>query len=248
FPEIKMAFRHSINRVYIIGGVDECLRVEKIINESAVQVKVIGYINPKEEKQEAGSEGLHRINEIIKINKVDELIFCSKDISSEDIMETMLAIEDNSVDYKIAPPESISIIGSNSINTAGDLYILDFNALNKGLNKRKKRLFDIIMAALLLATLPIHLIFVRNKLGLLKNIGMVILSKYSWVTINVKEHHHTNVKVKPGILTPIDLLKDKKENPDYVDRVNMAYARDYKLNNDLKIIFKNYKDLGRSAW
>jgi hypothetical protein len=48
----------------------------------------------------------------------------------------MLDLSPLDVDYKIAPPESISIIGSNSIHTAGDLYVVNINAITKPSNKR----------------------------------------------------------------------------------------------------------------
>ena len=55
----------------------------------------------------------------------------------------MLDLTQLDIEYKIAPPESISIIGSNSIHTAGDLYVVNINSISKRSNKRKKRVFDI---------------------------------------------------------------------------------------------------------
>ena len=65
-----------------------------------------------------------------------------------------------SVDFKIAPPESLSIIGSNSINTAGDLYTIHFNSIGKESNRRNKRLFDVVSSLLLLITFPLWFLFV----------------------------------------------------------------------------------------
>ena len=62
----------------------------------------------------------------------------------------MLGLSHANVDYKIAPQESISIIGSNSIDTQGELYSLDFNLIAKSSNKRIKRLFDILSSIILL--------------------------------------------------------------------------------------------------
>ena len=61
-----------------------------------------------------------QIRDIVEINKVDELIFCAKDMTSQSIIKTMLQFTDKNIDFKIAPPESLSVIGSNSINTAGN--------------------------------------------------------------------------------------------------------------------------------
>jgi len=54
------------------------------------------------------------------------------------------------VSYKIAPPESMSIIGSNSIDTAGDLYVIDINSVSKDVNRRNKRVIDISVSFVLL--------------------------------------------------------------------------------------------------
>lgn len=50
----------------------------------------------------------------------------------------MLKMVSSNVDFKIAPAESFSIIGSNSIETAGDLYTIDINSISRTQNVRKK--------------------------------------------------------------------------------------------------------------
>ena len=74
--------------------------------------------------------------EIIKIHKIDEIIFASNDISSKSIIKLMLELPEKNIDYKIAPPESLSVIGSSSINSAGNIYMVEFNSVTKAKNKR----------------------------------------------------------------------------------------------------------------
>ena len=93
----------------------------------------------------------------------------------------MSELKDQQVDYKIAPPESLSIIGSNSINTSGDLYVIDINAITKMSNRRNKRLLDIIVSFVLLVLYPIDLFFVKNPLQLLVNLFSVLFSRKSLV-------------------------------------------------------------------
>ena len=59
---------------------------------------------------------LNQLADFIHINKIDEVIFCAKDISAQQIIEQMATIKSNrEVDYKIAQPDSLFLIGSNSI-------------------------------------------------------------------------------------------------------------------------------------
>ena len=53
--------------------------------------------------------------------------------------------------------------------------------------------------------------------------------------------------IKKGILTPADILEEKMQTNDTVDRANMIYAKDYKLTNDLNIVFRSLKYLGRKV-
>ena len=49
---------------------------------------------------------------------------------SIDIIKAMLELSKLEIDYKIARPESLSIIGSNSIHTSGDLSVVNINAIS----------------------------------------------------------------------------------------------------------------------
>ena len=69
---------------------------------------------------------LARLEEILKIYKLNEIIFSAQDIQSKEIISYMSQIP-KSLEIKIAPSKSTFIIGSNSIHSQGDLYILNKN-------------------------------------------------------------------------------------------------------------------------
>ena len=75
----------------------------------------------------------------------------------------MLTLVSSGVDFKIAPPESLSIIGSNNIDTAGDLYMIEVNSISKPNNKRNKRLLDVVASLLIIAFSPILFFIQENK-------------------------------------------------------------------------------------
>src|SRR5208283_1886335 len=93
---------------------------------------------------------------------------------------------------------------------------------------------------------PVDLFFVKNPLQFLVNLFSVLFSRKSLVgytTYRDADDHHLPV-IRKGILTPIDAFKDKNISPEACIRLNIMYARDYKLTNDLKIIVKGFRDLG----
>ena len=85
------------------------------------------------------------MKEVVQIYKIDEIIFCSKDISAQDIMQWMSKLG-SSIDYKIIPKESLSIIGSSSKNSTGELYTIEiqFN-INTPMARRNNRMLDLFL-------------------------------------------------------------------------------------------------------
>ncbi len=243
----KLFIKSHVKRVATVGSRKETDRVLKILRESGKSFTFTGIISLKEKEMPDGGLGtLKQLEEIVKINKIDELIFCSEDIEASAIIESMLAISYIDTEYKIAPPESASVIGSNSINSTGDLYVVGLNSLSTGINKRKKRTFDILTSFFLLLSWPIMSLFIHPSKIYLRNIFMVISGRYTWVNVVLDKHHipgHENIV--RGILSPVDGMSQKELSDSVRERVCIMYAKDYKVINDVIIIIKGYRKLGR---
>jgi lipopolysaccharide/colanic/teichoic acid biosynthesis glycosyltransferase len=159
----------------------------------------------------------------------------------------MSNLKDEQVDYIIAPPESLSIIGSNSINTSGDLYVIDINSIIKRANRRNKRMLDFLVSLTLLIFYPIFLFLVKKPIGLFRNIFSVLFAWKSWVGFSphTELEMHRLPEIKQGVLNPLDAFKHKHMPEEAIARLDLLYARDYKLTNDLNIVIKGYRNLGR---
>ena len=236
-------------RFIIVGEKEEAERVSGLLDKTFVHPAFVGLVSYKNHKNNTnGFLGyLEQIREIITIHKINEVIFCAKDVPAQVIIDKMSELKDQQVNYKIAPPESLSIIGSNSINTSGDLYVIDINAITKMSNRRNKRLLDIIVSFTLLILYPIDLFFVRKPLRLFVNLLSVLFSRKSLVGYSTHSEPDDQrlPEIRKGILTPIDAFKDKEISPEASVRLNFMYARDYKITNDLKIIVKGFRELGK---
>jgi GT2 family glycosyltransferase len=235
-------------RFIIVGEMEEAERVSGLLQQTVANPGFIGLVSYNQHKSNINGFIGHigQIREIINIHKVDEVIFCAKDIPAHVIIDKMSELRDHQVDYKIAPPESLSIIGSNSINTSGDLYVIDINTITKLANRRNKRMFDILLSLTLFIFFPVEIILVKNPFGLLRNIFSVIFGFKSWVGYSMKDESDVHLPaIRMGVLTPEDAFTGKEIPSEIHQRLNMMYARDYKLGNDLNIIIKAFRELGR---
>jgi len=238
-------------RFIIVGEQEEAKRVSDLLHLTVLSPGFVGLVSYHHHRHNSNGFIGHigQIREIINIHRIDEVIFCARDIPAHVIMDKMSELQDKLVDYKIAPPESLSIIGSNSINTSGDLYVIDLNAITKIANRRNKRLLDIIVSLTLLAIYPFIFLFVRNPLGLLKNIITVILSLKSWVGYSelTDSERQRLPAIRKGVLNPFDAFRHEPVPGEAIPRINLMYARDYQIANDLNIIIKGFRELGRRS-
>ena len=232
-------------RIAVVAALEESKRISELITQSGLNIDVVGFVSPNDSVHQQFYLGnIHQLPEIIRINKIDELIFSSGDIPSQEIIRIMLELSDLNIDYKIAPPESLSIIGSNSISTAGDLYVVHINSIAKENNKQNKRAFDLAMAIALLFLSPFIIWFTHSKTGLLRSILEVLAGRKSWVGYCTGNQDHLP-PIKKGILSPASLfpenIQEKKK-----DELNIVYAKDYRLINDLEIVLKVWRNIGKS--
>jgi len=232
-------------RIAVVAAVVESKRISELIANSGLKIDTVGYVSPDHSiHQQFYLGNIHQLREIIRINKIDELIFSSGDIPSQEIIRIMLDLSDLNIDYKIAPPESLSIIGSNSISTAGDLYVVHINSIAKETNKQNKRAFDLAISAVLLTFSPGLIWFAESKYEFYRSISEVFSGNKSWVGYCSGTQNHLP-PIKKGILSPASLypktIADKKK-----DELNIVYAKDYRLMNDLEIVLKAWKNIGKS--
>ena len=236
-------------RFVIIGEEEEAERVADLLRKTFINPGFIGLISPGDtNSRNHGIIGnLSQLSDIISIYAIDEVIFCAKDIPAQVIIDNMSELQSNEVDFKIAPPESLSIIGSNSISTTGDLYVIDINSIGKINNRRNKRLLDILTSLALLLVAPLAIFLMRKPLQFLANIVLVLLGLRSWTGYCPTEANDRQKLplIKRGILNPTDALRNKIISADTVYRLNMLYARDYKLVNDLHLMARAFRNLGR---
>ena len=240
--DIKQTKRNAI-----VGHSNEARRVKQILENTPIKIEMAGFIGVDKNDNDPNFIGdIEQLSEIIRINRIDEIIFCAESITSGEIIKAMLELTQLDVDYKIAPPQSLSIIGSNSIHTAGDLYVVNVNAISKTSNRWKKRIFDFAIAVLFIVTLPLNVWFLKNRASYISNIIKVLAGKKSWIGyLNEKSTFEHLPNLKPGVLSPANLFSEIKLDTEKINQLNMLYAKDYNLINDAQILIKGWRNLDK---
>lgn len=237
-------------RFLVIGDQQEALRVEKLLQSTAIKPDFIGLVSHTAATPASDSfiGNIHQVKDIITIYKITEVIFCSKSLSHQTIIDKMVEWHHTQIDYKIAPEDSLSIIGSNSINTRGDLYTVDIKAIDKAGNRRNKRFFDIVASGSLFLMLPMLLFITNRPQGILLNIFRVLFGYRSWVGYcKVGPTHKGKLPlIRPGVLTPADVFVQPVVEDETLSHLNLMYARDYAVLKDITILFRGIRHTGRS--
>ena len=228
-------------RFLIVATNSEMSRIVELLKQTNIPVeKTIACYPSRDEKPTNYVGNLEQWNELLMVHKVDEIIFSAKDMSPNTIMELMAITNKNNIDFKIAPPESMYLIGSNSIHNAGELYMVEANSINQTQQKRNKRLFDLGFSLLLLAFSPILMWFCKRPLGLLKNIIQVFFNQKTWVGFDVGMQKQQLVpNLKSGVIAvSIWCEADKTE------QINLRYAKNYEVSTDWKHCIEHFTYLG----
>lgn len=228
---LRTVQRHSC---IIVGGETEARRVGQLYES-------LGY--PDTEILSDPKPDCRKLNEVIHYYKADEVIFCSKDLSIGQIIDLMTELcqlpgRRWQVEYKIVPTDSDFVIGSNSINSAEDLYTEELKTIATPLNRRNKRLFDVLSSCLLLVLSPVLIWFQRNKGTFYPHCWQVLTGKKTWVGTAGRE-------TRTGVFGPENMLPRRASsiNPELKQRLHLRYIRHYKMTTDIQILLKNLRNI-----
>ncbi len=246
FKSLKMGNKLTKN-IAVVGEEQEARRVLDLIKKTAIDASAASIIISDEVsvvKDNLILGNIRQLSEIVNIHKINELIFCAKSLQSAEIINLMTQLKSTPLEFKIAPPKQMFIIGSNSINTSSDIYFIEMNAINKESNKRYKRLFDFSISLTLILLFPLHFFLFKYPLRYLKNLFVVLLGYYTFVGLDSNLDGVLLPNMKKSILHPLDMMNYNGVNQDVVD-LNLVYAKNYKIRNDLIILFKSFRKLDR---
>ena len=181
-----------------MGSISEILRTEKLISIEKIRTKNIFKISPDINADKEKFHGnLSQLNEFININKVNEVVFCAKDVTAQNIIYSMAEVNSKkNIDFKIIPEKSQFIIGSQSIYTNETYFTTELNHINSIENIRKKRNFDVYISILIFVFSPFFILIFSNYFRAIKNIRSVLIGKKTWIGYGYSKQNSKLPKIK----------------------------------------------------
>uniref|UniRef100_A0A7C6EJN9 Glycosyltransferase n=1 Tax=candidate division WOR-3 bacterium TaxID=2052148 RepID=A0A7C6EJN9_UNCW3 len=156
----------KLRRTIIVGAGKEGLRIlKKLRARPDIPYEICGFVDFDEKnigKEIDGAEVLstiEHIKEVIKIQKIDDVIFSSDRLSNKQILETISYASGTGVNFRIVPHELEYIIAKSSVDEIDSLPLLDFISSYDPIDLLAKRAFDIIISLIvIILSAPLFLI------------------------------------------------------------------------------------------
>ena len=225
----------------IAGNEEDFKEVNLLLQQAGRKDRVLGRVAtlPADKKALGTAD---QLNQLLANMPAREIIFCiSTGFSLQQVLQ-LLEKARPAIRYKFHYRHSHSVVGSDSRQTSGEA--LDMHqqfALGNPYALRKKRLFDIASAVLLLLTLPLQLLLVRKLNPFLNGLLPVLTGKKTW--IGYFSSGPQLPVIKSGILTSTGHLPGYP--PDISAETRLAidhrYAKDYNWRIDLQALAGFYK-------
>jgi GT2 family glycosyltransferase len=225
----------------LAGTETDLKKVNNLLQQSGRTQTIQGFVSPLNEERALGQ--LSEIQQLLQNTPANELILCeSKELSFAAIIHLYEQTGDQ-IKLRLHAEGSESIIGSDSKNRAGEALHLQTYRLSKATNLRLKRLIDVSSSLIFILSFPLHLIFHKQPLVLLRHSVQVLLQRKTWIGFSAFRTHLP--VLLPSVVGPAGLphgqSRLKEEGLLLADE---WYAREYEPLYDLKIIFTNYQKLG----
>lgn len=231
-------------KIGIIGDSTEIERANFILNKIYPSNETTYFISPYDDSSSEYIGTIKQLDQIVEHFNIEELIFCAKNIKANEIISWMSILGSKPIEFKIAQPDTDFLIGSNSIHTSGEAYILNSYEITKENKKRFKRSLDLLLSSFILLLSPILLFFFEQKTNLFKNMFGCILGNKTLVGYSLNSNKINLPNLKNGILSPVKTNNNLDNNK--IEKINLIYARDYRISMDLEIISKRWRELDRS--
>ncbi|MCB0699705.1 MAG: glycosyltransferase [Chitinophagales bacterium] len=234
-------YDHIPGKAVVVATSETYTQTMGTLREVNYAPELIGRIEPKDEKGNAITT-LKDLNKFAYTAEVDEIIYCINGLSYQDVFDSM-QLCGTEYEYKIHVAGSMSFVGSNSSQTAGDLYTLDkrYN-LSDFAKQRNKRIIDVLSSLIFIILSPVLLFFCKKPGGLIRNSLSVLFGKQTWIGYSLRQDKLP--MIRKGVLPPYNILDGYVPDEQIKQELDNTYARKYTSGTDVKLLIDNFKYLG----
>ena len=209
---------HNRGTTLLVGSPQEQHRVSSLLHQMEIH-----HIEATDDASPS------HLQDSIRISHADQVVFCSRDIPLSQIITLMASLRTSGVDYKIAPPDSDYIVGSDDILTTDGIYDLD--TISSSTSRRTKRTFDITTSLLALLLSPLLVWFQQHPRQFFAHCLSVLTARRTWV----------GYTGHPGIFSPASLHSHTTDAQR--ERLMLRYMRHYHTQTDWKILIHHWNRL-----
>lgn len=234
-------------KAVIVADENAFRQTREILQQVHYAPEIYGRVSQHETDENNTLSNLPQIKPLLFTAGIDEVIFCVNGLRYAEIIKQMQLCGE-AYEYKIHLPGSRSFVGSNSSHTAGDLYTADkrFN-LSKFSEQRNKRVVDISLALGLILLSPIIIFFVKQPGGFLRNCFSVLWGKKTWIGYGASHKTMALPPLKPSVLPVYNILEGYEPDENIKRLADMAYAERYNAAQDVGLLLRNFRFLGRKT-
>jgi GT2 family glycosyltransferase len=227
----------------IIASTQEYQRTIQLIKDAGLHERILGRVAVSE-NDESSVGYWKKLPELSSAIPFREVVFCEGSLYFSDIIQGVQQLPSD-IRIKFHASGSSSIVGSDSKDTSGEAMSKENGfKLSKPYNRRLKRLIDVFISFLGILIFPVHVIVVKKPFAFIANCFIVLFAKKTWVGYAVPEKNLPALR-KGIIACNGSVITVKYSLPaESLQMVDYWYARDYEPANDLKLLWRMYRDLG----
>lgn len=226
----------------VVSDEKDFTAITALMKNAGLQERVLGRIgnDPGVKTPPLGS--IEQLPKLIKKYPVKEIIFCENGLQTKQIISILSSLP-SGVRNKFHASGSSSIVGSDSKNVSGGYVAIGKKySIAKPVNRRNKRLLDILIAITFTVSFPVHLFLQKKPARFFKNVFWVLAGKRTWV--GYASDDPALPLIRRGILTSTALPALLNElPPQNLKNSDEWYASGYSILTDLQILNRGYKHL-----
>jgi GT2 family glycosyltransferase len=185
---------------------------------------------------------VQQLPQLVKKYQVKEIIFCENGLSFKEIIFCIKLLP-SFVRNKFHASGSSSIVGSDSKNTSGGFIAHTVKyKIAMPLQRRNKRLLDIVVAILFVLAAPVIIFVKKGVANFYKNVFAVLTGKKTWIGYATDASFLP--AIKDSIVTSTSLPQSLNDLPaESLQKSDEWYASGYTTITDLKKIGSGFKYL-----
>ena len=234
----------KFKQTIVVGTQADYVQVLQLMQKADIDERLLGRVSVTNGEENIVGN-ISNLNNLIKTVGINEIIFCEGTLSFTEIIEQIIKLHQLNISFRFHSKKSHCIVGSDSKTSTGETLTADGHfALSNPYQQRMKRMLDVWVSIIILATFPLQFLFVDNAGNAIRNAWLNILGKRTWV--GYSSFQNTLPLIPSGVLTPSGYPNNGKFDVSIavLKKTDELYAREYDWMQDLKIIFSNYKELG----